>query len=619
VTTPTSFTVALEEVGPIPATAKQRRLASARVWRAITARIARHLPSSEHADLGDFSIQSDAAGVTVAWPARRAGAERRPHVIALAAAMEAPALAKSLAPLGLRPRALPAVHELLEPPPAAGACGLCRAALAQPTRWGALRPEALAALGTVSPEAMRAAPDDVVAALEGLLAGPDLRVAVAAAGRLGTLLSRSRVADKARLGALVAAAWRHPDATVARASLRCAKSLGGSAAPEVSDAWVDAVTRFRDDEDALRLLGFFSGVAARSDALAAALTVWLRAPTAGARRQACERLGEVLKEPLAWWPPGHEAAFEALKGAAAERLEAEYVPLLLRYVDRLKGPAVASVVAWLDATDFDVFAIAKDLLRTLCFYPALRPACVRALRHPLPQYRAYAFRQRDWWGDYEGQLSAAIPVLQTAAAETDGTPIGDELRDRLDWVLCRNLAFDRPSNRRLATALLAPGTSDVRLAATAARVLDAWVDRLRDEKLHVVGEFVRHGNADVLLRAYRDLAARPSDDGGALAARVGLGLSWSMQRSGAWAEGGEVAGVAAAVAPASARPNLLYNQACGCAMTGDAEGTARLLAEAIVLDPKQADDARADADMAGVRGHPAMVALLGPAEVVADP
>ena len=46
-------------------------------------------------------------------------------------------------------------------------------------------------------------------------------------------------------------------------------------------------------------------------------------------------------------------------------------------------------------------------------------------------------------------------------------------------------------------------------------------------------------------------------------------------------------------------------------MRGDAVGAARVLAEAIALDPKQADDARGDADFAAVRAHEALVALLG--------
>ena len=134
---------------------------------------------------------------------------------------------------------------------------------------------------------------------------------------------------------------------------------------------------------------------------------------------------------------------------------------------------------------------------------------------------------------------------------------------------------------------------------------------MRDEKLRVVRAFVENGHVDLLTRAFRTFARRAARGDGDHLARVAMGLSWSLQRAGAWAEGGAVAAIAAEVAPAASRPNLLYNVACGFAMTHDAGGAARALAMAVALDPKQADDARADRDFDAVRAHPAMVAVLG--------
>lgn len=62
--------------------------------------------------------------------------------------------------------------------------------------------------------------------------------------------------------------------------------------------------------------------------------------------------------------------------------------------------------------------------------------------------------------------------------------------------------------------------------------------------------------------------------------------------------------------PASAKPNLLYNQACARAKLGDGPGAADALGVAIDLDPQQRDDAAKDHDFDAVREHPAFRALF---------
>jgi len=615
----TSFNIELEAVGTVTAAPSKLRRARDRAWKAISARLTKSLILEELTALGTLVLGGDATQVIVQWVARPTGVDPR-HLIELAAAMEAPAIAKAFAPLGLRPRSLRTVYESLEPSSAAGQCGLCNDARSEPMRWESVRPEALDALRSLTTAALRATPDVVAATLKELLAAPEREVAVAATDALARLVQKARSAERVALCPAVAAAWRHPDAHIARSAFRCASSLGAETTKEVIDAWVEAVGRFGEDADTLCALSAFCRVAAPSGAFAAVLPVWLRSKSADARRHACAQLGGLCGAPLQTWSPGCDKAFDVLTNAAAEKIEAEYVPLLLRYFDRYEVAYLRlrdvrpAVVAWLDANDFNVYDVARDLLAQQPSYPKLDSACARMLRHPSAECRAFAIKQRYWDGYNDGSLSPAVRVLLLAEAESDGTPIGDELRARLEQMMIRNLSFPQPKTGRLLVArLLAPGTSVDRLDAIAERLLGYWIHGLHDEKLRVVTGFVEHGHTGALRRAFRTFVTRHADDeGGALVAEVGMGLSRSMQRAGAWAEGGEVAGVAAEVAPQSLKPDLLYNQACGCAMTSDAEGAARLLAEAVALDPKQADDARADADFAAVRGHPALVALLGP-------
>ncbi len=610
---PTTFTLALDAVDPAVSVApSQLRRARNRVWRIITARFWKHLSLHERVSLGAFTVDGDATHITARWDAPPSGPARLAHLAELAAAMEEVAVTKVLAPLGLRPRSLRVGLDALDP--VATACGLCRAARSEPMRWLALPPESLDALRSLTVSALRAAPDDTIGTLTALLASPDRGTAVAAADALTRLLRPARAAERSALVTLVVAAWRHPDEHVARAALRCAQALGTKAPAGALDAWVDAVRRFRDDDDALAVLAPLARAAVRSNALAAALSAWLRS-SHGARRFGCARLSEILYAAPAKWSPGHAAAFAALVAAAEEEVSVEYVPLLLRYMDRLTAAATAALLAWLDAADAELVEVARDLFAQQPSHPALDAACLRLLRQPSPEAWAHGFAIRNWAALDDARYSAAVDLLLTAAAQADGTPVDEALRLCLDQMLCHNLGCAWSATPRLAAVMLAPGTSDARLDATAEHLLGWWANGLRDEKLRVVEAFVNNGHTAVLSRAFRTFAKRnPRGEGAARVARLGLGLSWSMQRAGAWAEGGEVAGVAAAIAPDASRPNLLYNQACGFAMTCDAEGTARVLGEAIALDPKQADDARADADFAPVRSHPALVALLGPAD-----
>jgi tetratricopeptide (TPR) repeat protein len=67
----------------------------------------------------------------------------------------------------------------------------------------------------------------------------------------------------------------------------------------------------------------------------------------------------------------------------------------------------------------------------------------------------------------------------------------------------------------------------------------------------------------------------------------------------------------AAIAPRALAPDTLFNLACAHARCGDANAAAAALARAIALEPRQADDAREDDDLALILDEPAMRALLG--------
>jgi hypothetical protein len=615
VTPPLFFAIELDQFGLGIPTAKRLRAAHARVWRLIGRRFIRTLSRGELDSLGVVDLLCDVTRLAFRWDESAPAPARLYHWIELAAAIEADAIGKVLAPIGLRLRGGRTVYEALEPSTAA-ACGLCKAVRADPLRWGGLSPDALAALRTLSVGAARAMPDEVVATLRGLLSAPERDTAITAAGQLARLLPKARAADREKFAAMVPFAWRHPDARVARAALGCAAALGNAATEESLEAWVDAIDRFRDDHLALRELAPLSKVAARSLALAAALPAWLRSSSPNARRVASLQLKDALKAPPEKWTPALKAAFDALSDASMEKLEVEYAPLLLRHFDLLTEGLARSLGQLLATVDLDRFEVTPDLFAQQRKHPELSAVCVRALLHPITARRSYALAQASWRYLSDEALAGHIALVFDAMAQADAR-VATELLDHVDDVLCAYLATDRSANRRLAARLLAPGTSAERVAAIAAKLMPTWSMGQRDERLFVVRTFVAHGWASALVTAFRGFTAAPTDEGKA-AAHVGLGLSWAMQQAGAWAEGGEVAGLAAGVAPTNVRPNLLYNQACGYAMCGDGEAAARVLAEAVALDPKQADDARADADITPVRGHPAMVALLGAAAVAHD-
>lgn len=604
--------LSLETTGPGVAAPHEVHRAHAKVWKLIARRLTRDLRLDERLAIAAVSLQHKNSALAFVWEGTGSLDRSLRHWIMLAAAIEAPGIARVLAPLGLRWRGGRTVFELLERPSAGVGCGLCRFVRADPIRRGGLAPDALDALRGLSDAAVRASPVAAAEVLQRLLAAPDRDAAVSAAGALARLLSKARAADRATLAGLVPFAWRHPDPLVARAALRCARSLGPAPAPGTLDAWVDAVGRFSQDVGALRELGALCKVAARSSALAAALPAWLRSPLAGARSLACARLREVLGPRPERWSEGARAAFDAFVAAAAEGFEPEHAGLLLRHFDRLPPGLGAALAAWLATVDVDPFDAAEDLFAQQRRRPGLTAACVRALLHPTPGRRSYTRAQTHWRGLPDAALAGHVALVLAAVAQTGDGSVAADLLGHLDEVLLVCLASDLPSGRGLATALLAPGVGAERVATLAEKLTRAWSSGVRDARTAVVREFVARGSAGALVTAFRALVAEPAADGGRVYAHVGQGLSWTLQRCGAWAEGGDVAGAAALVAPENARPNLLYNQACGYAMCGEGEAAAGVLAEAVALDPKQADDARADGDFAPVRRHPAMVALLGP-------
>lgn len=605
-----TFDIELDVTSPAAEpSAEHLRGARARIRSAISARWRKSLDPATRATLGELAVDVDAARVTLRWDPPTQGPDPHAHPVALAAAMEAAAIAKALAPLGRRPRNLRTGLEALAHAPSS--CGLCAAAANDPLRWLDLPASVTDALRALSPGALRAAPFETRATLAALLGSSDPAVAFAAAHALARLIGSARAAERATLSGLVVTAWAHADPRVVRAALRSARAFRTSAPALVLDAWVAVVARHRDDGDVLTAAAALARAAARAGAFAAALPVWLRSRSERGRRAACACLREVLPAAEDPWTTHHAAAFDALVGAAEEGVASAYVPLLLRHLDRLSARAAAALYAWLDAADGELVEVSAALFARQPTHPALNAACVRLLLKPSPDLIAHGFATRDLSALDDDAYGAAVDLLLDAAARAEGTPVGDELRACLDQVLCDHLDAPRAATGRLLAAMIAPGTSAARLDATAARLLGWWTRGLRDEKLRVVRAFVEGGHTDALTRAFRTLTRRSAhDEGAARAARIGLGLSWSMQRAGAWAEGGEVARVAASIAPIETRADLLYNAACGFAMTHDAEGAARALAAAIALDPRQADDARADADFAAVRHHPALVALL---------
>jgi hypothetical protein len=488
-----SITLALEPLSPAVVDAQRLRAAHKKVWARITKRLLGELRLEDRFSLSIVTLRSDPAGLTFAWTA--AAAPRIDHFIELAAAMESASLDGALAPLGLRWRPARSLYEALASPGPTGGpcpCGMCLALRADPVRWGALSPDALASLtawraawaaasagaarvavaldGLASPfahtrraasaalprTAARTSPAQVLGTLGALLRGADVDAAETAAGHVEDLLRGAPTREKPAFAALALEVLRHPALRVARAGAGCARALEALATPAHLDAWAQLCERLLDDRDA----------------------------------------HGALAEPFACvvrWP-----AAAAADDALAARLEGLAVTL-----------GALSAVAW--------------LLK-------------------------------------QGRLRAAIWPALAAPLVRSWEPLG---------------------------------TSEERVA--------------------FVRDAVAKGHAEALATAFRELARAPTPDRVGHVGRVGLGLSWAMQRAGAWAEGGVVAEAAARVAPAHARPNLLYNQACGFAMCGDAVGAARVLREAIALDPKQADDARHDADFAPVRAHEALVALLGAA------
>jgi hypothetical protein len=486
-----SITLALEALSPVDVDVLQLRAAHKKVWARIKKRLLGELRLEDRFTLSIVSLQSAPTGLTFAWSA--ADAPRIDHFIELAAAMESAALARALAPVGLRWRPARSLYDAFASAGAAGApcpCGMCDALRADPVRWGALSPAALASLtawraawasaragvaritvaldGLTSPfehtrlaasaalpaTASRAAPALVLTTLSALFYGADHDAAATAARRLEDLLRGAAKREKPAFAALVLTVWRHSELRVARAGVGCALTLDGLATREHVDAWA----------------------------------------------QLCERLAD------------DRAAHGAL-------------------VDPF-----ACVVRW--------------------------PAAV---------------------------ADAAL------AARVEGLAVRVGALSSVAWLLAQG---------RLGASAW---------PALAASLMRCWEPRpSREERIAIVRDGIARGHAGAIAAAFGELAQAPTRDRGAQLAHIGQDLSWALQRSGAWPEGTAVAEAAAREAPPLARPNLLYNQACGYAMAGDAVGAARVLAEAIALDPKQADDARGDADFAAVRAHEAMVALLGP-------
>ncbi|MFO0607012.1 MAG: hypothetical protein U0324_27820 [Polyangiales bacterium] len=610
---PASFTVALDPVdAPVAPTDRRLRGAHARVWIVVTARWRKHLPPAQRHALGTFTLDGDAAQLRVTWSPVD-GADPRPHLLALTFALEAAAIAKQLAPLGLRPRDLRVGLDALEP--AHALCGVCRAAWGDPTRWLALPPAAVDALATVTAPAFRAAPDATRATLDALLADADPAVAFAAAHAFVRLLRQLRARERASLAALVAKAWRHPDPRVARTAWACAPRFKSPVPAAVLDAWAPSIARALDDGDALAALTELVPAASRSTALVDATPTLLRMRSAAGRERLRRHLQALFGDTGARWKPAQSRAFEAFAAGALARPEVEYVAPLLRHLDRLTAAQQTSLVAWLDAADVAALApVAWDLFGQQPTHPALTPASLRLLLHPSDDLAGHGVTLSRAISRDAAGYEAVVDLLRAASSRAEGTPAAPGLRLCLDQMLCDHLDVARPARAGLAAALLAAGTPDAHIAGTAERLVGHWLQGLRDEKLAVVRAFVDRGHADALVRAFDGHAkthATLREGGPARVAHLGQGLSWSMQRAGAWAEGGAVARRAAEVAPVELQANLRYNEACGCAQTGDAEGAARALATAIALDGKQADDARADEDFAPVRTHPAIVALLG--------
>ena len=608
-----SFTIALDVVdASVAPTDKQLRDARTRVWNVITTRWRKHLDPAQCESLAPFTLDGDTTQLRVTWSPVD-GADPRPHLLALTAALESAAIAKKLAPLGLRPRDLRVGLDVLEPSRAP--CGVCRAAWADPMHWLALPSSAVEALATLTAPAFRAAPAAVRATVDGLLADADGAVAFAASHALMHLLFKLRATDRVSCAALVAKAWRHPDVRVGRVAYACASLFKPTAPPEVLDAWAPTLARSLDDGDALTALAHLIAAASQTSALADAMPTLVRARAPSGCRALVAHLQLLLGAPGTAWKPAQTRAFEALAAAATEHPNVGFALALLQHFDRLTEPQQRALVACLDASDVGALAaVADDLFARQTTHPALTAASLRLLLHPSDDLRAHGFLQRDWSSVDDARYEAVVDLLLTASARAEGTPAADSVRACVDSMLCDQFDVVRPARARLAAAALARGTPDARIDATAQRLLGWWFHGLHDEKRAVVRAFVEHGHADALVRAFERFARRNTrDDGPTRAALVGQGLSGSMQREGAWAEGNAVARRAAEVAPVEMQANLRYNEACGYAQTGDAEGAARALSAAIALDGKQADSARTDEDFAPVRTHPAVVALLGAA------
>ncbi|MDB4932078.1 MAG: hypothetical protein JWM10_4562, partial [Myxococcaceae bacterium] len=134
---PLYFAIELAPFGPRIPTSRRLRAAHAKAWRLIRRRLNQTLSPGERQLLGVVDLLPDATSLVFRWAESAPSPAWLYHWIELAAAIEADAIAKALAPIGLRLRGGRTVFEALEPSTRQG-CRLCDAVRADPLRRGGL-------------------------------------------------------------------------------------------------------------------------------------------------------------------------------------------------------------------------------------------------------------------------------------------------------------------------------------------------------------------------------------------------------------------------------------------------------------------------------------------------